>query len=309
MNSTRQLDFLGKRKLAFFFSGTLFLISLISFVVKGLELGIDFTGGSVYELHYNQSVDLDKMRSTLEQQGFADANLQHFGSSEDVLIRLKPVENISQKELTDKVLSISNSSQPQAGEVRRVEFVGPQIGEELIDDGGLALFLSLVGVMIYVSMRFEWKLSVGAIAALFHDTIITMGFFSVFGWEFDMTVLSAILALVGYSINDTIVVYDRIRETTLVSRIKESIHEIVNNALNDTLSRTILTSLTVFLTLLALAFMGGKTIHGFAIAMLIGVVKGTYSSIYIASSLALTFGLTREDLMPADKDAIVDDMP
>jgi preprotein translocase subunit SecF len=309
MNSTRQLDFLGKRKLAFFFSGTLFLISLISFVVKGLELGIDFTGGSVYELHYNQSVDLDKMRSTLEQQGFADANLQHFGSSEDVLIRLKPVENISQKELTDKVLSISNSSQPQAGEVRRVEFVGPQIGEELIDDGGLALFLSLVGVMIYVSMRFEWKLSVGAIAALFHDTIITMGFFSVFGWEFDMTVLSAILALVGYSINDTIVVYDRIRETTRVSRIKESIHEIVNNALNDTLSRTILTSLTVFLTLLALAFMGGKTIHGFAIAMLIGVVKGTYSSIYIASSLALTFGLTREDLMPADKDAIVDDMP
>ncbi|PPD35640.1 MAG: protein translocase subunit SecF [Methylomonas sp.] len=309
MNSTRQLDFLGKRKLAFFFSGTLFLISLISFAVKGLELGIDFTGGSVYELHYNQSVDLDKMRSTLEQQGFSDANLQHFGSSEDVLIRLKPVENIDQKELTEKVLTVSNSSQPQAGEVRRVEFVGPQVGEDLIDDGGLAVFLSFIGVMIYVSMRFEWKLSVGAIAALLHDTIITIGFFSVFGWEFDMTVLSAILALIGYSINDTIVVYDRIRETTRVSRVKETIHEIVNNALNDTLSRTILTSLTVFLTLVALATLGGKTIHGFAIAMLIGVIKGTYSSIYIASSLALTFGLTREDLMPAEKDATVDELP
>ncbi|OQW75533.1 MAG: protein-export membrane protein SecF [Proteobacteria bacterium ST_bin11] len=308
MTSARQIDFLSKRKLAFFFSGTLFLISLISFAVKGLELGVDFTGGSVYEMHYNQAVDLDKMRSTLEQQGFADANLQNFGSAADVLIRLKPIENISQKELSDKILGVANSSQSQPGELRRVEFVGPQIGDELINDGGLALFFSLIGVMIYVSIRFEWKLSVGAIAALFHDTIITMGFFSVFGWEFDMTVLSAILALVGYSINDTIVVYDRIRETVRSSRIG-SINEIVNNALNDTLSRTILTSLTVFLTLLALAFLGGKTIHGFAIAMLIGVIKGTYSSIYIASSLALTFGLSREDLMPPAKDSVVDDRP
>ncbi|MDD1621690.1 MAG: protein translocase subunit SecF [Methylococcaceae bacterium] len=309
MNSARQIDFLSKRKLAFFFSGTLFLISIISFFAKGMDLGIDFTGGSVFEMHYNQSVDLDKMRGTLEQQGFTDANLQHFGSSEDVLIRLKPVEGINQKELSEKILSVANSSQSQPGELRRVEFVGPQIGEELINDGGLALFFSFVGVMIYVSIRFEWKLSIGAIAALFHDTIITMGFFSVFGWEFDMTVLSAILALVGYSINDTIVVYDRIRETVRASRIKESIHDIVNQALNDTLSRTILTSLTVFLTLLALAFLGGKTIHGFAIAMLIGVVKGTYSSIYIASSLALSFGLSRQDLMPAEKDATVDELP
>jgi len=309
MNSARHIDFLSKRKLAFFFSGTLFLISILSFLTRGMDLGIDFTGGSVFEMHYNQSVDLDKMRSTLETQGFTDANLQHFGSSEDVLIRLKPVEGINQKELSEKILSVANSSQSQPGELRRVEFVGPQIGEELINDGGLALFFSFVGVMIYVSIRFEWKLSVGAIAALFHDTIITMGFFSVFGWEFDMTVLSAILALVGYSINDTIVVYDRIRETVRASRVKESMHDIVNQALNDTLSRTILTSLTVFLTLLALAFLGGKTIHGFAIAMLIGVVKGTYSSIYIASSLALTFGLSRQDLMPAEKDTTADELP
>ncbi|MBS3963472.1 MAG: protein translocase subunit SecF [Methylomonas sp.] len=309
MTSSRSIDFLGKRKLAFVFSGTLFLISLLSFVVKGLELGIDFTGGSLYELHYNQAVDLDKMRGALEQHDFGDASLQHFGSSQDVLIRLKPVTGISQIDLTEKVLGITNASQPQPGEVRRVEFVGPQVGDELINDGLLALFFSLIGVMLYVSMRFEWKLSVGAIAALFHDTVITMGFFSVFGWEFDMTVLSAILALIGYSINDTIVVYDRIRETTRSSRVRETMHEIVNNALNDTLSRTILTSLTVFLTLLALAFFGGKVIHGFAIAMLIGVVKGTYSSIYIASSLALTLGLTREDLMPPEKDATVNELP
>ncbi|MCQ8180679.1 protein translocase subunit SecF [Methylomonas sp. SURF-1] len=309
MTSARHIDFLSKRKMAFFFSGSLLLISIISFFAKGLDLGIDFTGGSVYEMHYNQAADLDKMRATLEQEGFADANLQHFGSAADVLIRLKPVENISQKELSEKVLKVANSSQAQPGELRRVEFVGPQVGEDLINDGGLALLFAFLGIMVYVSIRFEWKLSLSAIAALFHDTIITMGFFSVFGWEFDMTVLSAILALIGYSINDTIVVYDRIRETVRSSRIKDSIHDIVNTALNDTLSRTILTSLTVFLTLLALAFLGGKTIHGFAIAMLIGVVKGTYSSIYIASSLALSLGLTREDLMPPAKDNVVDDMP
>lgn len=308
MKPLRHIDFLGKRKTAYFFSGILFLTSLISFGVNGLNLGIDFTGGSLYELHYSQSVDLDNMRKVLEQQGFPDANLQHFGTSRDVLIRLKPIADIDQEQLAQTILTVSNSSQTQPGEMRRVEFVGPQIGEDLFNDGGLALFLSFVGVMIYVSIRFEWKLSVGAIAALFHDTIITMGFFSVFGWEFDMTVLSAILALVGYSINDTIVVYDRIRETVRGSR-QGSMLDIANSALNDTLSRTILTSLTVFLTLLALAFLGGKTIHGFAIAMLIGVVKGTYSSIYIASSLALSMGLTRQDLMPKEKDAAADELP
>lgn len=308
MTSARQIDFLSKRKIAFFFSGTLFLISIISFITKGMDFGIDFTGGSVYEMHYNQSVDLNTMREALEKQGFGDANIQHFGSSQDVLLRLKPVENLNQKQLTEQILNTANTSQPQAGEMRRVEFVGPQVGEDLVNDGGLALLLSFLAVMAYVSVRFEWKLSVGAIAALFHDTIITMGFFSVFGWEFDMTVLSAILALVGYSINDTIVVYDRIRETVRSSR-RESMHDITNRALNETLSRTILTSLTVFLTLVALALLGGKTIHGFAIAMLIGVVKGTYSSIYIASSLALSFGLSREDLMPAEKDSSVDELP
>jgi preprotein translocase subunit SecF len=308
MSSVRQIDFLSKKKLAYIFSGTLFLISIVSFFVKGLELGIDFTGGSVYEMHYDQSVDLDKMRASLEQQGFADANIQHFGNSQEVLLRLKPVANISQKDLTEKVLTVTNGSQVKPGEIRRVEFVGPQVGEDLINDGGLALLFAFIGVMIYVSIRFEWKLSVAAIIALFHDSVITMGFFSVFGWEFDLTVLSAVLALVGYSTNDKIVIYDRIREITRTTRI-QSMNDIVNLAINETLSRTILVSFTVFLTLLALVFLGGKIIHGFAIAMLIGVVKGTYSSIYIGSALALSFGLKREDLMLVKKDTTLEQLP
>lgn len=308
MKPIRQLDFLGKRKLAFIFSGILLLISVVSFFVNGLSLGIDFTGGSVYEMHFNQSVDLNIMRKTLEERGFADANVQHFGNSEEVLLRLKPVENIKQQDLSQQVLEAANASQAQPGEMRRVEFVGPQVGDELLDDGGLALLLAFIGVMIYVSVRFEWKFSVGAVAALIHDAVITLGFFSVFGWEFDMTVLSAILAIIGYSINDTIVVYDRIRETFRSSR-QTSVEEITNNALNETLGRTILTSFTVFLTVMALVFLGGKIIHGFAIAMLVGVVVGTYSSIYVASAITLALGLNKEDLMITQKENVLEELP
>ncbi|MCQ8129525.1 protein translocase subunit SecF [Methylomonas rivi] len=308
MKPIRQLDFLGRRKLAFAFSSLLLAISLISFFVNGLSFGIDFTGGSVYEMHFNQSVDLDKMRSTLAERGFADANVQHFGSSEEVLLRLKPIENIKQDQLSQQILDAASTSQAAPGEMRRVEFVGPQVGDELLDDGGLALLFAFIGVMIYVSIRFEWKFSVGAVLALVHDSVITLGFFSVFRWEFDMTVLSAILAIIGYSINDTIVVYDRIRETFRGSR-NTDIAEITNNALNETLGRTILTSFTVFLTVLALVFLGGKTIHGFAIAMLIGVVVGTYSSIYVASAIALALGLNKEDLLVTQKESVLDDLP
>ena len=308
MQTIRHLDFLGKRKIAFAFSSILILISLISFLVNGLALGIDFTGGSVYEMHFNQSVDLTKMRETLIERGFPDANVQHFGSSEEVLLRLKPQEDIKQQDLSQQVLEAANASQSQPGEMRRVEFVGPQVGDELLDDGGLALLFAFIGVMIYVSIRFEWKFSVGAVTALIHDSVITLGFFSVFGWEFDMTVLSAILAIIGYSINDTIVVYDRIRETFRTTRFT-SAEEITNNALNETLGRTILTSFTVFLTVLALVFLGGKTINGFAIAMLIGVVVGTYSSIYVASAIALALGLNKEDLLVAQKESVLDELP
>lgn len=308
MKLVRNIDFLGKRKPAIIFSSILLLISLVSFLVNGLSLGIDFTGGSIYEIHFNHSVDLDKMRSTLAERGFADANVQHFGSSEEVLLRLKPTEKINQQELTQQVLDAANASQAQPGEIRRVEFVGPQVGNELLDDGGLALLFAFIGVLIYVSIRFEWKFSVGAVAALIHDSIITLGFFSVFGWEFDMTVLSAILAIIGYSINDTIVVYDRIRETFRTTR-QTSIEAITNTALNETLGRTILTSFTVFLTVMALVVLGGKIIHGFAIAMLIGIIVGTYSSIYVASAITLALGLSKEDLMIVQKDTILDELP
>lgn len=308
MNPIRQIDFLSKRKTAYIFSGFLLLTSIVSFFVNGLSLGIDFTGGSVYEMHFPQAVDLEKMRKSLEDHGFADANAQHFGSSEEVLVRLKPIADIKQQELGQQVLEAANASQAQAGEMRRVEFVGPQVGDELLNDGGSALLFAFIGVMVYVSLRFEWKFSVGAVMALIHDSVITLGFFSVFSWEFDMTVLSAILAIIGYSINDTIVVYDRIRETFRSSR-NPSVDEITNKALNDTLGRTILTSFTVFLTVMALVFLGGKTIHGFAIAMLIGVLIGTYSSIYVASALTLALGLNKEDLMMVQKEDILDELP
>ncbi|MGR8930331.1 MAG: protein translocase subunit SecF [Gammaproteobacteria bacterium] len=308
MKPIRHVDFLGKRKPAFIFSSILLLVSVVSFFVNGLSFGIDFTGGSVYEMHFNQSVDLNSMRKTMEEKGFADANVQHFGNSEEVLLRLKPIDNIKQQELSRQVLEAANASQAEPGELRRVEFVGPQVGDELLDDGGLALLFAFVGVLIYVSIRFEWKFSVGAVAALIHDATITLGLFSLFGWEFDMTVLSAVLAIIGYSINDTIVVYDRIRETFRSSR-NTSVEEITNNALNETLGRTILTSFTVFLTVLALVFLGGKTIHGFAIAMLIGVLVGTYSSIYVASAITLALGLNKDDLIIAQKENVLDELP
>lgn len=308
MFSKQNLDFLGIRKYAFMLSGLLILIAIGSLVIKGLPLGIDFTGGTVLEIHYPQSVNLTKMRTSLSEQGFGDAAIQHFGSSEDVLIRLKLLDNVDQKELSRRILTAANQSQSEAGEMRRIEFVGPQVGDELMNDGGLAVLFSLFGVLIYVSLRFEWKFSVGAVLALIHDVLITLGFFAFFGWEFDMTVLSAILAIIGYSINDTIVVYDRIRETFRGGR-KGSIVAITNTALNDTLSRTLLTSFTVFLTVIALVFLGGKTIHGFAIAMLIGVVVGTYSSIYIASALTLALGLIREDMLVPEKEGDFNDTP
>lgn len=308
MFSKQNLDFLGIRKYAFMLSGLLILIAIGSLVIKGLPLGIDFTGGTVLEIHYPQSVNLTKMRTSLSKQGFGDAAIQHFGSSEDVLIRLKLLDNVDQKELSRRILTAANQSQSEAGEMRRIEFVGPQVGDELMNDGGLAVLFSLFGVLIYVSLRFEWKFSVGAVLALIHDVLITLGFFAFFGWEFDMTVLSAILAIIGYSINDTIVVYDRIRETFRGGR-KGSIVAITNTALNDTLSRTLLTSFTVFLTVIALVFLGGKTIHGFAIAMLIGVVVGTYSSIYIASALTLALGLIREDMLVPEKEGDFNDTP
>ncbi|MGR8980424.1 MAG: protein translocase subunit SecF [Gammaproteobacteria bacterium] len=305
----QQINFLNKRKIALTVSGLLVVISVISLAFRGLNLGIDFTGGTLIEVGYQQAVDLSKLRAQLTEAGFGDATVQNFGTAKDVLIRLKPREEIKGDELSAKVLEAINKDQPELAELRRVEFVGPQVGDELAEDGGIALLISMVGILIYVAWRFEYKFSLGSVAALIHDVTITLGLFSVLGLEFDLTVLAAILALIGYSLNDTIVVYDRIRENFRKLRKTETL-EIMNISLNETLGRTLLTSFTVVLVLLALVFLGGAIIHNFAIALLFGIFIGTYSSIYIASALALTWGVSQEDLlMPVKEGADIDNRP
>lgn len=304
------INFIGNRNIALIFSAVLMLISIGSLAIRGLPMGIDFTGGTLIEVGYQQSADLTELRSTLSAEGFSDATVQNFGTTKDVLIRLKPHEGVSSADLSDKVLDAINKTTKEPAIIHRVEFVGPQVGDDLAEDGFLALLYSTIGILIYVAWRFEWKFSVGAIIATFHDVIVTLGLFSVLGLEFDLTVLAAILALIGYSLNDTIVVYDRIRENFRQLRNK-STEDIMNVAVNVTLSRTIITSLTVFLALVSLFFLGGQVIHNFSIALLFGVVFGTYSSIFIASPMVLLLGISAEDLMiPAKEGAeLMDDRP
>ncbi len=305
----QEIDFLGKRQLALVFSSLLLIISIASLAMNGLKLGIDFTGGTLVEVGYQHPADLSVIRKALDQAGFTDATVQHFGSTKDVLIRIKPEDELSDAELSNKVLETINNGAAEPAELRRVEFVGPQVGEELAEDGGLALLYSVFGILIYVAWRFEYKFSLGSVAALIHDVIITLGFFSVFALEFDLTVLAAILAVIGYSLNDTIVVYDRIRENFRKMR-KGTSEKIMNISLNQTLSRTLMTSVTTALVLVALAALGGEIIHNFAIALLIGVGIGTYSSIYVASPVVLALGISKEDLMIPEKEgADLDHLP
>jgi preprotein translocase subunit SecF len=302
-------DFMSGRRLAMMISAALVLVSLLSLAVRGLELGVDFTGGSVIEVGYPATANVDQIRTSLEKAGY-DASVQAFGSDKDVLIRLAPDEKGGKKDnISQKVLKVLQ--QQTAGvEMRRVEFVGPQIGDELRDQGGIAMLLALAGILIYVTLRFEFRFSVGSVIALLHDVVITLGFFSISGIEFDLTILAAILAIIGYSLNDTIVVFDRVRENFLKIR-KATTEESINTSINQTLSRTIVTSLTTLLVLLALFFFGGEIIHGFALAMIVGVVIGTYSSIYVASSSLLMMGVTREALLPPvpDESEEIEQMP
>ena len=297
----QQIDFLGKRKLALIFSSLLVIMSIGSLAIQGLKLGIDFTGGTLVEVGYPQAADLTKIRGSLQASGFDDATVQHFGTSKDVLIRLKPKDGLNNAELSSQVMTAVNKSSVKPAQLRRVEFVGPQVGDELAEDGGLALLYSMFGILIYVAWRFEYKFSLGSVAALTHDVVITLGFFSLFGLEFDLTVLAAILAVIGYSLNDTIVVYDRIRENFRSLR-KGSSEGIMNISLNQTLSRTLMTSVTTILVLIALAVLGGEIIHNFALALLVGVVIGTYSSIYVASPVVLALGISKEDLMLPERE-------
>ena len=304
----KNIDFLGKSKLAAGFSILLVVISIGSFFVRGMNLGLDFSGGTLIEVGYPQSAELNEVRSILADAGYQEAVVQHFGTSKDVLIKVAPRESLSSAELSSDILRALKKSQDGV-EVRRVEYVGPQIGDELREDGGLALLFALIGILIYVALRFEYRFALGAVLALIHDVTITLGLFSVFQLEFDLTVLAAILAVIGYSLNDTIVVFDRIREN--FRRIRKSTTlDVINQSLNQTLSRTLMTSFTTLLVVFALFFFGGELIHGFATALMFGIIIGTYSSIYVASALIQAMGVSKADLMPLEKEgANLDEMP
>ena len=306
---TTNINFIGNRNIAMIFSGVLMIISIGSLATRGLHMGIDFTGGTLIEIGYQKAADLTVLRNTLDQSGFGDATVQNFGTAKDVLIRLKLHEGVSSADLSSKVLEAINKTIAEPASVRRVEFVGPQVGDDLAEDGFLALLYSTICILIYIAWRFEWKFSVGAVLATIHDVVVTLGLFSILGLEFDLTVLAAVLALIGYSLNDTIVVYDRIRENFRLLRNK-STEEIMNISVNVTLSRTIMTSLTVILVLVSLFFLGGEIIHNFSIVLLFGVFFGTYSSIFIASPMALILGISPEDLMiPVKEGAEIDHRP
>ncbi|WP_370279006.1 protein translocase subunit SecF [Pontibacterium sp.] len=299
------LNFMGLRKVATVFSAVLLLISIGSLAVNGLKLGLDFTGGSLVEVGYEQPADLNRVRGQLEAAGYDDAVVQTFGSPTDILIRLGQDHD---PKLGDKVVAALQEGETQELTLRRNEFVGAQVGEELREQGGLGMLLALFMIMVYVAFRFQFKFSVGAVSALAHDVLIVLGFFSVFQLDFDLTVLAAVLAVIGYSLNDTIVVSDRIRENFRKVR-KGTPIEIMNISLSQTLGRTLVTSLTTLLVLVALAVFGGEMIHGFAIALLVGVLIGTYSSIYVAANVLIMMNLTKEDLMPPEKEEEVDDRP
>lgn len=299
------VNFMGQRKVAFILSIFLIIGSIVSFGTKGLVLGLDFTGGTQIEVGYQESANLIDIRAQLTKAGFEAPVVVHFGSERDVLIRMqgKPESGLS-----DAVLQALQTNQPNVV-LRRVDFVGPQVGEELREDGGLGMLVALLVVMMYIAIRFQYKFSLGAVVALTHDVIITLGFFSVTGLEFDLTVLAAVLAVIGYSLNDTIVVSDRIRENLRLLRIS-NIETVINKSLTQTLGRTLVTSLTTLLVLVSLFLFGGELIHNFAIALIVGVFIGTYSSIYVASNMLLTLGLQREDLMPSEKeDAEINELP
>ena len=288
------IDFIRLRPLAFVLSGLLILISLVGFGVRGLNLGLDFTGGTLLEVSFPGPVALDEVRSTLAETGFSRASVVHYGSEHEVLIRLSSAETPA---TVQRIVAALSAHEHGGVTLRRTELAGPQMGDEMVGQALLAVMASFLMIMVYVSTRFQWKLSVGAVAALMHDVVITMGAFAVFGWEVDLTVLAAVLALIGYSINDTIVVYDRIRENVRKMR-RADMDTLANTLLNQTLDRTLITSGVTLLSVLALLFFGGETLRGFAAALTIGIVIGTYSSIFIATSLALTLGVGRADLLP-----------
>jgi len=304
MNNT--VNFMRFRHVSTVISIALLVISVAAIAVRGLNFGLDFTGGTLLEVEYETPVALDGVKSVLEDAGYRDVVVQNFGSETDVLVRMSEA---FRDDLGNEVLTLlQNQDGGNELTLLRSEFVGASVGEELRDQGGIAMLVALFVVMAYVAFRFQWKFSVGAVMALFHDVVIVVGMFALFNWEFDLNVLAALLAVIGYSLNDTIVVADRIRENFRTMRIGTPV-EIINESLTQTLGRTLMTSLTTILVLLALLFLGGDIIHNFALALTIGVGVGTYSSIYIAANLLLAFNICREDLLPPEVEEEEDQMP
>ena len=283
-------------------SALLLISSIASLSFQGLNLGIDFTGGTLVEVGYPETVNLDGVRRSLSNSEFSNTSVQYFGTANEILIRIPPQKGLNSADISSNLLRLLSANDANA-EMRRVEFVGPQVGDELKEDGGLAMLYALLCIMIYVAFRFQMRFSVGAVAALIHDVVITLGFFSITQFNFDLTILAALLAVIGYSLNDTIVVFDRVRENFRKIRDKTPV-DVFNISLNQTLSRTLMTSFTTLLVLTALFFLGGEIIHGFSIALIFGVLIGTYSSIYIASPVTLALGIKKEDLMPVKKEGL-----
>ncbi len=297
IKSKTTIRFMRYSKPATWFSVLLIVGSLFSLSTNWLNWGLDFTGGTLIEVGFDKPADLTEIRATLAKAEFPDAIVQHFGSSHEVMVRLAPRDGIKGEVIGTTVLEALKNADLGQVDMRRIEFVGPNVGDELAEDGGIAIIIALISILIYVSARFEWRLAMGSVLALAHDIILTLGVFSVLQLEFDLTVLAALLAVVGYSLNDTIVVFDRIRENfrLLVTATPD---EVVDQSLTQTLSRTLITSGTTLFVLFSLFVVGGALIHGFATALLIGVLVGTYSSIYVASALAVKLGINREHMIP-----------
>jgi len=292
---TPNFDFMGKRRYAVVFSTVLMVLSIGELALNGLNMGLDFTGGTMVELGFTEEVDAEELRGLLNDNGFVNGTVQYFGSNRDILIRVPPQVDIDQSTMGDRIYQTVRDSYAGVS-LRQSNFVGPAVGQELTEDGGLALLAALIVVMLYILVRFTKQFSIGAVVALAHDVFFVLGCFALFNWTFDLTVLAALLAVIGYSLNDTIVVSDRIRENFRKIRKRTPV-EVINESLNQTLGRTLVTSMTTLFVLLALLFAGGEVIRGFALALSIGVVVGTYSSIYVAANILLALKITREDLL------------
>ena len=313
LNKKTDIDFMGQRKVAFVFSIIFILLSIGSLVTRGLNFGLDFTGGTLIEVSYPSAPRVSDVRDHLSDAGMTDAVVQTFGTATDIVVRIPPRDNEDETNAEISTVVLTALQEGVEGEIvmRRVEFVGPQVGDELTEQGILAVVYALIGIFLYVMMRFQWRFSVGAVAALVHDIIITMGIISLVQIEFDLTVVAALLAVIGYSLNDTIVLFDRIRENFPKLR-KASSLEVVNISVNQTLSRTLMTSVTTLLVLVALFIFGGEIIHAFAFTLIVGVMIGTYSSIYVASTTLLELGVSKFDLLAVEKEgagAVLDQNP